>query len=559
MPTRFVVALAAVTFVSPALGETYFYHPNSSISLGQPYDEMRPSENLSGNGFFEWSNNAVAQEPGLSGVEFDYREISNFSDYASALSIDASAEAEFGLSSASASLSYDEISRRAENKIVVSITASREFKPKKMTGTLRLSTQGKDYLELANDGGKLHLWRQAAGSGVIAETVSGASVSLFYSFTASSKSNLTRLEAAVRAAWSSGEASANIVKAAQSADSSVSIQMTYRRVGGSENTDALDALLRAGNGDIGDLKEAMAVALRGVTPDNARLLRFNTTDVKNLAEVVFATDGQYGLLEDYYDEVQRARRTHFERLVTASARHELAQQLLDSKPQNVFAPQGYNELKKVEQSLQKVTQDIRAEYQAYNRLDPGDVQVSTRAGTDIPSLEPTKYFKLPFAQISNWVQTNGSAPQCGWATYKNCEFHDFYVQFYPVINFQQPEFISRMRLLKNCIPVASLNNSAVKALQDASGNMSTNYQSKHESIQHYTWGLNHMPGAFTNWKAAAGRSEAANEYMLEIVTTDETTHFVTLGAFSQPATVPSVYESADQACGEKQNRLAISQ
>lgn len=554
---KYCVAFVVAILASTANAETYFYHPNSSISLGQPYDEMRPSENLTGNGFFEWSSAATSQEPGLSGVEFDYREISNFSDYASTLSIDASAEAEFGLSSASASLSYDEISQRSENRIVISITAAREFKPKKMTGTLSLSTQGKDYLRLANDENALHLWRQAAGSGVIAETVSGASVSLFYTFTASSRSNMTSLEAAVRGAWSSGEASANIVNAAQSADSAVAIEMTYRRVGGSENVDALDALLRAGSGNIGELKAAMALALQGVTKDNARLLRFNTTDVKNLAEVVFTTGGAYGELAEYYDEVQRARRVHFERLVTATARQEQAQRLLDSKPASVFVDNGRAELEAVARQLSEVSKAIRDEYQSYNRLNPGDTEVTTQEGTEIPSLEPTTYFKLPFAKIANWVQTNGSAPRGGWATYKDGEFHDFYVQFYPVIDFQHPEFISRMRLLKNCVPVASLNNSAVKTLQDSAGNMSAIYQSKHESIQHYTWGLNYMPSAFTNWKAAAGRSEAENSYMLEITSSDETVHYVTLGAYSNPATTPTVYASAAEACGEEERMLVV--
>ncbi|WP_299592893.1 hypothetical protein [uncultured Tateyamaria sp.] len=553
---KFLLTVVGVSVGSmPVFAETYFYHPNSSVTLGHPYDEMRPSENLNGNNFFEWTNRSTSQEPGLSGVEFSYNEISSFSDYANALSIDASAEAEFGLSSASASLNYDEISSRSENRIVVSITASREFKPRKMEGTLQLSTLGKQYLDRAIEGDLLHLWRQSAGSGVVAETVSGASVSLFYSFTASSKSNMTKLEAAVRAAWSSGEASANIVQSAQSADSSVSVQMTYRRVGGSENTDALSSLLEAGTGNVGEIKAAMAEALQGVTADNARLLRFNTTDVKNMPEIVFTTAGNYTELADFYDQIQRARRVHFERLVIANARHDQAQRLLDSKPDSVFLEGGRGELENLRDDLSEIVSEIREEYLTYNRLNPEGITVATNAGSSIPTLTPTAYFEMPFAQISNWVQTAGSASQCGWATYKNCEFHDFAVQFYPVIQIQHPEFVSRMRLLKNCVPVTSLNQAQVQTVMGSDGSMAGFYQSRHESIQHYTWGLNHMPGAFTGWKAQMGRDEGSNSYMLELVTTDETIHFVTLGAFGAPATTPQVYNTAVEACAGSEKML----
>ena len=316
--------------------EIFFYHPSASISIGESYDELSPGESLIGNGIFEWSIDGVNQSKGVNAVTFSYQEISSFSALSKALSIDASAEASFAFNDFSTSIQYDRLLESSNNGIVIAITAYRELKPKKKNGVLALTKKGKDLLATATTNNQLHLWHQISGSDVIAETVSGHSVTMFYRFSTSDSSKLETLRTNVAAEWSSGSASANLITAAKATDGSVSVRIDYGQAGGANDVTALTALLSANNGDVSAIRGAMKVALESADNDNARVLRFNTVKVANLSDVVFGTNGSYKTLADFYKVVRDARLAHFERLLTAQGRLIHTQRLFDEKPDQLF-------------------------------------------------------------------------------------------------------------------------------------------------------------------------------------------------------------------------------
>jgi hypothetical protein len=314
----------------------FFYHPSASISIGESYDELSPGESLIGNGIFEWSIDGVNQEKGVNAVTFSYQEISSFSALSKALSIDASAEASFAFNDFSTSIQYDRLLESSNNDIVIAITAYRELKPKKKNGVLALTKKSKDLLATATTNNQLHLWRQISESDVIAETVSGYSVTMFYRFSTPDSSKIETLRTNVAAEWSSGSASANLITAAKATDGSVSVRIDYGQAGGANDVTALTALLSANNGDVSAIRGAMKVALESADNDNARVLRFNTVKVANLSDVVFGTNGSYKTLADFYKAVRDARLAHFERLLTAQGRLIHTQRLFDEKPDQLF-------------------------------------------------------------------------------------------------------------------------------------------------------------------------------------------------------------------------------
>lgn len=522
-----------IVFLSPfvSVAETYYYHPSASIELGAPYDSFFPSENVSANGIFQWSEEGFTQEEGVNEVSFNYSEIFTSSELSKVLSIDANAEASFAFGSGSTSVKYGDISTRSQNEIIVAITATREYKPKRRNGTVSLSALGKEHLKTAVESDKLHLWRKIAGSDIIVETTSGHSVSLFYRFTTANVSKLESLRASVSATWSSGTAGADIVKSAKAVDSTVSIEMDYYKSGGSEDLDVVQAILTEKSGDVATIKKALAVSLNSGTSENARILRFSTLQVGSMPEVVFGTAGEFQLLSDYYAETRRARLIHFDRMLTATHRLNLVQRLLDEKPNNLYVDNGRTKLIELKKELGSTVAAIKEEYSKYQSLDPAVGVVSTASGIEIPQLSPIAYFKPSFVMPSEWVMTSGSAPRGGWGNYNDGEFHDFYVEFYPKLEFVLPEFVQRIRLFRDNLPVATARRSDISEIIKDGGNFSPHYQSRHSSIKVYTWGANYMPGAFNDWKKAKADEEGKIKYTLEVTASDESKHYIDLGNY----------------------------
>lgn len=537
--------LVFLAFLSPfaSFAETYYYHPSASIVLGAPYDSFFPSENVSANGIFQWSEEGFSQEEGVNEVSFNYSEIFTSSELSKVLSIDANAEASFAFGSGSTSVKYSDISTRSENEIIVAITATREYKPKRKNGKVSLSALGKDLLRKAVTSDNLHLWRKIAGSDIIVETTSGHSVTLFYRFTTSNVSKLESLRASVSATWSTGSADADIVKSAKAVDSTVSIEMDYYKSGGSENLDVLEAILTKKSGDVSAIKKALATSLNSGTSENARILRFSTLQVGSMPEVVFGTDGQYQLLSDYYAEALRARLIHFERMLIATNRRNIVQRLLDEKPKKLYVENGRKKLVELKKELASTVTAIKEEYAKYQSLDPDVGEVSANSGAEIPQLTPIAYFKTPFVVPSEWVMTNGQAARCGWGNYDDCEFHDFYVQFYPKLEFVLPEFVERIRLFRSDIPVATARRSDIVEIIKNGGNFSSYYQSRYSSIKVWTWGANHMPGAFNNWKKTKADEEGKIKYILEVTASDESKHYIDLGNYRNAGGKPIFLEN----------------
>lgn len=531
--SHFTRASALFALLSPlvSVAETYYYHPSASIELGAPYDSLFPSENVSANGMFQWSEEGFTQEEGVNEVSFNYSEISTSSELSKVLSIDANAEASFAFGSGSTSVKYSDMSTRSRDEIIVAITATREYKPKRKNGTVSLSAAGKVLLGKAVESDKLHLWRKIAGSDIIVETTSGHSVTLFYRFTTANMSKLESLRASVSATWSSGSADADIVKSAKAIDSTVSVEMDYYKSGGSEELDVLQAILTEKSGDVSAIKKALAISLKSGTSENARILRFSTLQVGSMPEVVFGTDGKFQLLSDYYAEARNARLVHFERMLIATHRLNLVQRLLDEKPKKLYVDNGRPKLVELKKELASTVSAIKEEHSKYQSLDPAVGKVSTISGTEIPQLSPIDYFKVPFVMPSEWVVTPGSAPRGGWGNYNDGEFHDFYVEFYPKLEFVLPEFVQRIRLFRSNLPVATARRSDINEIIKNGGSFSPHYQSRYSSIKVYTWGAHHMPGAFNNWKKAKAAEEGKIKYVLEITASDESKHYIDLGNY----------------------------
>lgn len=533
--------------------ETFYYHPSASISLGEPYDELDPGESLIGNGIFSWTESGYEQEDGVNAVNFSYQEISSFSALSKALSIDASAEASFTFSDFSTSIQYDRLLEKTSNEIVVAITAYRELKPKKKKGDIALTSKGKSLLDTATSGDQLHLWRQISGSDVIVETVSGHSVTMFYRFSSADKSKIETLRTSVSTEWSSGSATANLVTAAKAVDGTVSVSIDYEQAGGASNLSALNALLSANNGDVNAIREAMKLALESADSENARVLRFNTIKVANLSDVVFGTEGKFKALADFYASVRDARAAHFERLLTAQGRLIQSQRLLDEKPDQLFSQDGKAKLTQLRDELKSVTETIRAEYKKYDTLNPDSGNITTDAGQSIPMIASVQYFKAPYVKIAQWVRTEGQAARCGWSTYKDCEFHDFHVQFYPKLQFTLPEFVQRVRLLQvtggSCIPLTTARKNSIKDIVSSGGNFADFFSATYSAHKVYTWGSNHMPGAFNNWKDAMSTVESQQRYILEVTSTDESVHYVDIGAYGKPVDPAQAVVPFETVCG----------
>jgi hypothetical protein len=528
------VALFSLTcfFAVTVNAGIHYYHPSITVELGKAYDSFRPDVDVRSSGFFKWSDTGFKQEPGLSDLQFKYSEIESIDQLYESLRLDINAEAKFGVSSGKASISHATELDFSGRSLTIVVTAFREYKEEAKKGNLSLTKLGIERLKQAKDVNKLYLWRQVSGSEVVSSIVKGASTSIIYQFKSSSLAKKEALKTALSATWATGSANADFMKTAKSIDADYSVTISYNQVGGSSDTSVLQNLINSKPGNIEALRKAMADSLKTVTEKNAKLQYFKTTTIDSIGDIVFNTEGEISIVSAHFINVIQARKEHFRRLLTANSRIEIANKLLDGKPDNSFSTGGKEKLTSLIETIIKTRNEIISESKKYNSNNPSTSTITLNAGAVIPRIVPTAYFNTPFAKLASWERTNLSVVQCGTHPH-DCEFHDFYQGFYGKLEIIHLDFIERLRLIKNCNPVATIRSSQMKSFIANGGSLSTFYQSSHKSEGVWTWGANHLPGARDGAISSFAAAERKSEYILEVTDIEAYTHYVKIGSYGK--------------------------
>lgn len=530
---RITLPLTVSVFVlglSSAEAEQHYYHPTMNIELGKSYDAFRPGLDLRPNGYFIWTENGYKQEEGLSEVRFDYEEADSLEQVYEALKLDLNAEAKFGMSKGKVSFATSDSMELDKRTFSIVIRAYREFKEQTKNGDVRLSPTALTHLEDVRE--KPHLWRQVAGSEVVTSVVKGSSISAIYKFRASTISKKNELKSSLSTEWSSGKADANLLKTAQKVDSGYSVSVTYVRNGGSESTAEIQAILDTNPGDIARIKKAFSQSLEGLTKENAKVLYFKTYEVDSIPQVVNITGGKMSETATHFVSVRKAMAEHYRRLGVVATRLRLVNELLDTKGENSFVAGGKANLEVTRSLLEKTQSDILAEYAGYDLVDPHKARISTVAGQSIPVLTPTKYFRTPYVKLAKWEASPLSAIRGG--TKIDTEFHDFYQSFYPVLEFLQRSFVSRIRLIKDCSAVAILREPEITNAILNGGSTAGTYLSAHKSEGIYTHGHNVLPQLSDQAKIQFRTAESAKDYWIEIADITDLVHYVHIGNIVKP-------------------------
>jgi hypothetical protein len=510
----------------------HYYHPSITVELGKAYDSFRPDVDVRSSGFFKWSETGFTQAPGLSDLQFKYSEVESIDQLYESLRIDINAEAKFGVSSGKASISHARELDFSGRSLTIVVTAFREYKEEAKKGNLSLTKLGIDRLKQAQDAGKLYLWRQVAGSEVVSSIVKGASTSIIYQFKSSSLEKKEALKSALSATWATGSANADFMQTAKSIDDDYSVTISYNQVGGSSDTTVLQNLINSKPGNIQALRKAMAGSLKNVSEKNAKLQFFKTTTIDSIGDVVFNTEGKISDVSTHFMNVIQARKEHFRRLLIANSRIEIANKLLDGKPDNSFTSTGKAKLTSLIDKIIKTRNKIISESSKYDSNNPSTSTITLNAGAVIPRIVPTTYFNAPFAKLASWERTNLSFVRCGTKPY-DCEFHDFYQSFYGKLEMVHPDFVERIRLIKNCNPVATIRSSQLKSFIANGGNLSNFYNSSHKREGVYTWGANNLPGEKNKSLSIFSGNEGKNKYILEITDIEAYTHYVKIGSYGK--------------------------
>ena len=216
----------------------------------------------------------------------------------------------------------------------------------------------------------------------------------------------------------------------------------------------------------------------------------------------------------------------------AKERLHKAQRLLDEKPDRLYLENGKARLFELKNKLSESVAAIHDEYESYNRLNPENVEVTTSAGSNLPLLSPVEYFSKTFVKLAQWTRTNGESPRGGWGNYNDAEFHDFYVSYYPNLEIILPEFVERLRLFRNYLPIATVRRNQIREIVESGGSFSPYYKTDYSNIKVWTHGANHMPASFNNWKNEMNAIEAQISYILEVTSADGDKHYVDLGNIS---------------------------
>lgn len=539
----FTIIISCCTSIANA--GIHYYHPSITVELGMAYDSFRPDIDVRSSGFFQWSENGFNQSPGLSDLQFKYSEVESIDQLYESLRVDINAEAKFGVSSGKASVSYAKQLDFTGRNLTIIITAFREYKEEAKKGNLSLTQLGLDRLTQAQDANKLFLWRQVAGSEVVSSIVKGASTSIIYQFKSSSLVQKEALKAALSATWSTGSANADFLQTAQSIDADYSVNISYSQVGGSSDTSVLQNLINSNPGNISALRKAMADSLKDVTERNAKLQFFKTTTIESIGDVVFNTGGKISDVSAHFINAIQARKEHFNRLMSVNSRIKTANELLNGKPDNSFNEAGKKRLEELINDLFEIKIKILSESNKYNTNDPSASIISLNAGAVIPRIIPTIFFNQPFVKLASWEASNLTSVRCGTHPY-DCEFHDFYQNFYGKLEVLHTDFIERIRLIKNCNPVATIRISELKSFIANGSNLKKIYISSHKREGVWTWGANHLPGERDSSISHFAAEERKNKYILEITDIESYIHYVNIGSYGNSKN--SVVENIGEIC-----------
>ncbi|MFC0119041.1 hypothetical protein ACFFK7_14110 [Pseudoalteromonas xiamenensis] len=526
---RLVIFALSLVCAGRAFADYHSYHPKSVIKLGKAFDAFSPDSDKTNNGYIVWKSYKESQEKG-SDIEVNIHEVKSRSELYKNLSIDLAAESKFALGKGSASFSRISQVNFDERTVNYVIQARKTFKPIITSGELSLSDNGLKRIKQAVEESKIIRFRQIVGSEIVTQITKGAQVSVIYSFKASSKTKKDSIRAAINATWKSGSASANMLSEVEKSDSGYSLNLTAIQTGANEDGTTIENLIKSKPGDLGYVKDVIEKAVKGVDFESSKILGFATTKIEDIDDIAWEAGDQLSGISATLEYITRINTELYTTYSHINSKLSDIDNLLTNKKDAQLNKDAKDELIKLKNLFLVEREKLVSSFVANNKLS-NNISSINKPIVNPPQFSAVDYLKKPFVKADSWSRSNISACRC--CSQHDCEFHDMSLNFTLSIDILHPEFIDKIRIIKNDQGVGIIRPKDFGRILAGNGSTSFIYSSNHSQNKVYTWGDNNVGAEKNNWTNNFTKTEQNSSYVLEVTDTEGNVHKIDIGCYGK--------------------------
>ncbi|NNV57757.1 hypothetical protein [Limnovirga soli] len=523
---------------------SYNYHPKTTAKLGFPIDSRRPFEDKSTNGYLEWKSFSTDNKNIGAEVEFQIEEVTTREELYKKLSLDIKVEAKFGLTNASASLDWEKEVHFNEKNIIYVFNAKKLYIPENVNGVLEFSDKGKQFWKTSTKNKTIIEFQRVVGNEVVTSLQRGNNVTLIYSFNCISVEQKESVRAKLEVSWTTGNVNIDFESEYKQKNESLTIGVYgYQSgIGTTKLEPKLSEIIDTEPGNMPVIKEKIKDILGNISAENREsspIMVYNTRQISDIFEI-----SNSKFYSEFIDAIE-----------LNSVIDESCIKLSNLAFENLVNHEELSELNKVwnradfKENSKEIIQQKLMELEAQRNLILKQFKLCINAKTEndcvikintVSVLNYSDVVVLPFILPLTW-SNNTKADQ----EKHDSDFGTFTTTFYPTVHIKFPKAINSFYMIKNGVRINFFNKETVLQIQKNNGSFDGIWETKQVDfhVEVWAWHSVNVEQTRQNKNIEHIARELQNEYKLEIIMDDGTTHEVNIGNAGKPISLPKEYFS----------------
>jgi len=437
-----------------------------------------------------------------------------------ALNIDVSAKAHIGLFEGNLSTKFTSVDSLDEKSFSIILKGRIEFNPENKKGVLKLTQKGQDLLKNSGTEAGLRSFYRAAGTKVVSSQTRAASISVIYTYHATTKEKRSNLKVAMSARHGAMTGSVNLMQELSSTDKTARLTVIAHQEGVSLSGSNILDLLSTDPGNFAAIRTKLAESLKAISFANCPVESFVTVDVADNFSLEpfrdpFLTGRLNRILERIYFEYQRGMQ-----------QAALARRTLAGLQNSDFAEDGKSQLKEFCNKIDDRLEEIE---------DKGNALLSNPDTKLVLSEE----VEIPWNDMlsGNWLDVQGWSITSSASRWWNNYHWTAFAEYTPNVMIRKLPLLTGGTLFRDGIPVEPLSLEELSKIAMQSGSFRDIYTIRHTASPDPLWfweGAPYAETAVTAKNIALGQgneSEKSARYTIEIYTSFGETKTISFGGY----------------------------
>jgi hypothetical protein len=512
---------------------TYSYHPEATFEIGQPFHPLKLTNDKSLSGIFEIEQKKVQTEDlAAATTQVTSTYIKNREELYSFFQFDLNFEAKFAFSLKN-SFSFERQIDFSSTAIHYAVVATKLYNKEFVQGTVKLTEKGKDIWSKACQSGDIATFQRMAGTEIVTEVNRGSKVILLYSFYFTRSELRESLENKLRASWSTGKITSNLLDELQKIDETTRIEIKAYQTGISKLTPAEARISEAVSltpDNLPAIQKKIQGFLDNVSEEDRRaapILTLSTTLISDVPEIAFPETP--GISRKYRELVELAALVE-RRLTRLNGYWADNQKQLEMMTE---FDRCWNDVDFIKGSKEKIRRKIRELednddklFQIFqsciNAETPEEARIDAEPVNHLPISETVS---LPYVIPIKWDILH-ETPRCADPVDQNTRV---LTRFAPLVQIKFPQIVDYIYLMLDDIVILKINRGMIQkivakdgAFMGVSDITVDNFEFTHGCVPDFT-----KPAAERIRKKNVN-DEENKKYYLQVITRAGTPHRVEL-------------------------------